>query len=262
MKKLEKNNFYKIKNFLNEKNNHYPMMKSVISGIKPGTVYTNFSENAFFIINNDGWSYFLGDLNDNDFNNDIEKIILKEAGNKAINFLWFDMPEIFREYLKKYTFIKIYDFPRYRFTYSGKKEITEKEYENYTLYEIDEKNIEKYKEVYDEIKPFWNEKENFFQKGFGYILQHGEKLAGYVFLASNEDNEGEIDIIVSEDYRNKGISKYLSSKIIKKCISYNIKPKWDCDVSTAASVKTAQYLGFEIKEKYNCSYITEINKAQ
>lgn len=95
--------------------------------------------------------------------------------------------------------------------------------------------------------------ENFLDKGFGYVLFHGEKMVGAASTAAVFGNEIEIQIDIIEEYRRKGLAKYVSAKLVQESLNRGLNPHWDA--VSIPSKKIALALGYTESSAYEVIYI-------
>jgi len=92
MIELQKKDFHKIKSLLNQDNDHYPLLKSVISQTIEGRIFVDQLDElhqqkdcqSALIINKMGWVYLLGREDNEDFNEHVEEI-LKSFASETYN---------------------------------------------------------------------------------------------------------------------------------------------------------------------------------
>ncbi|WP_432663434.1 GNAT family N-acetyltransferase [Wukongibacter baidiensis] len=260
MLKIEKEQFDLISHLLNDENSHFPLLESILSDKKKGSVYVNSFETptAALVISNDGWFYQLGGEDDINFNSGLEDIIVEETkNNKPI--LWFGISKKWRRKLGDNGSLEVKDFPRiqYRFNKSDYISYGENPFP-YQLEYISKENVEKVLEYNDGIISFWGTIDNFIENGFGFILLDKEKIVAQCISASVENGEAEIDIETDDSYRGKGIARFMASCLIDECMKRCYIPKWDCAVGNIPSRKLADKLGFEKVAEYPFSYITSL----
>ncbi|MBM7614199.1 GNAT family N-acetyltransferase [Alkaliphilus hydrothermalis] len=270
MIELEKKDFQHVKSLLNEENHHFPLLKSVISHNIEGRIFVDELNpqkgcQSALIINNMGWAYFLGREDNDDFNEHVEEILKSFAsmtGNLANNnpIIWFGISDYWRGRVTERLTTDVQDYPRMQYIFNPEgyqfggytKDDTNFHYE---IAEITEENIQQAIAFNESIINFWQSKEEFLKKGFGYIVLDREKIISQSISASVEDGEVEIDILTEQDYRGKGLAKIIASRLIEKCLGEGLIPKWDCIVNNTPSRKLAEQLGFEVKKEYNLSII-------
>lgn len=255
--KSEKIDF--IKPLLNVDNNHFPLLKSILSGKKKGRVYGNRLEelSVAAIISEDGWFYLLGTETDEYFNDRLENFIIQKTIKQKKPLLWFGISQSWKKRLETYDLLSIGEFPRVQYEFNYDEYMRNSfAIPPYLLEPINRENVQKVFESNEEIEGFWGAKENFMKYGFGFLLLDKGNIVGHAQSASVEDGEVEIDIQTDKSYRGKGVATYLASCLINECIKRDLIPKWDCAVSNESSNKLAVKLGFRKVKEYPFCFIT------
>jgi len=180
------------------------------------------------------------------------KIIVDKAP-----ILWFGITDEWKRIIAEDTTVIVRDYPRvkYEFINSNYYSDTANNVE-YQLKEISSENVNEVFQYNKGLYGFWESKELFIENGLGFILLDGNKIIGHAISASVEDGEVEIDIRTDEQYRGKGIARYLTSCLIDKCLKTSRIPKWDCAVGNVPSNKLALKLGFEKVNEYPFSILS------
>ncbi|MGE8000939.1 GNAT family N-acetyltransferase [Lysinibacillus sp. NPDC093190] len=102
-------------------------------------------------------------------------------------------------------------------------------------------------QYYDE---YWDSTNNFFENGFGFCLQHGDKIISEAVSIFKSHQFAEIDIVTDPNYRGKGLASFIVEKFIDYCLLNDIQPCWDCDINNQASYHLGTKLGFTNPQKY------------
>jgi RimJ/RimL family protein N-acetyltransferase len=97
---------------------------------------------------------------------------------------------------------------------------------------------------------FWDNADDFYEKGIGFTLFHDDKLASTAYSAFIHDDKLELGIETVEEFRGKGFAQYTCSRLIDYCIENNYEPVWSCKLENTGSYKLAQKLGFEPTLKF------------
>lgn len=93
-------------------------------------------------------------------------------------------------------------------------------------------------------KYFWNDENQFYDKGIGFSLIWDGEVASTAFSSFRIDNLLEIGIETQEKYRGKGFALYICSALINYCLKNDLEPIWACRLENIASYELAQKLGF------------------
>jgi len=258
MIELHEDEFKYIKKIFSEDNEHYPLVKSIISHNIDGKVFVDNFERceSVFLANKLGWVYFLGNEKNEKFNANVEQVLKSNYLKNCEHIIWFGISDYWKERVKERLNKNLLDFPRIQYIFKLEKyQSVKKTNSSYQILEIAEENIEKSIEFDGSITNFWRTKEEFLRKGFGYIVLDGGKVVSQSISASIEDGEVEIDVMTDMKYRRKGLARLLSMYLIEKSLEKGLLPKWDCSISNKPSKMLAEKLGFESKQEYPVSLI-------
>lgn len=102
-------------------------------------------------------------------------------------------------------------------------------------------------EYYEE---YWDSTNNFLENGFGFCLQHGDKIISEAVTIFKSHQFAEVDIVTDPNYRGKGLASFIAEKFIDYCILNDLQPCWDCDIHNQASYHLGTKLGFNKPQKY------------
>ena len=119
------------------------------------------------------------------------------------------------------------------------------EWENQTL-----NNIEFVKK---DIDLFWSSKDDFLNKGYGFIAIEGLEIIGMCYSSFVTRDTHAIGIETLPQYRNKGVGTHLASLLVKEIVENGFTPYWDCSSDNEASKNLALRLGFKQVHQYKCS---------
>ncbi len=98
---------------------------------------------------------------------------------------------------------------------------------------------------------FWSSKEDFVDNALAvFIKDKQNKPVSLCYAAAVAGQKAEIDVITSEDHREKKLAKSVVAAFISNCINKKIIPNWDCFEDNVASMMTAKKLNFSISKKY------------
>ncbi len=96
---------------------------------------------------------------------------------------------------------------------------------------------------------FWNDAEDFINKGVAFSLYYDGKLASTAFSAYLHDDKLELGIETYAEFKGKGLAYKACSALIEYCIENGFEPVWACKKDNVGSYQLAQKLGFEnVKE--------------
>ena len=96
---------------------------------------------------------------------------------------------------------------------------------------------------------FWNDADDFINKGVAFSLYYDGKLASTAFSAYLHDDKLELGIETYDEFKGKGLAYKACSALIEYCIENGFEPVWACKRDNVGSYQLAQKLGFEnVKE--------------
>ena len=96
---------------------------------------------------------------------------------------------------------------------------------------------------------FWNDAEDFINKGVAFSLYYDGRLASTAFSAYLHDDKLELGIETYDEFKGKGLAYKACSALIEYCIENGFEPVWACKRDNVGSYQLAQKLGFEnVKE--------------
>jgi len=253
---LDIKDFHQAKQLLNDHNSHYPLMEAVLQGDLTGSIYVDDypKMTSALIISRLDWVYVIGDEYNTKFASETIRILSEKKTGK---YIWFGVDNAWRDYIKTHISCNIQDCPRFRYQFNGAE--FEKNKNSDTALCVNAINVynydwlsEKHRTSFD----FWDSKENFLNKGFGYFVKDNENVVSLILSASVTDMEAEIEIYTDEAFRGRGYAKQVAIRYIRECLSRGLHPKWDCDSKNEASFRLADRLGFQKIEEYPLIYIT------
>ena len=96
---------------------------------------------------------------------------------------------------------------------------------------------------------FWNDADDFINKGVAFSLYYDGRLASTAFSAYLHDDKLELGIETYDEFKGKGLAYKACSALIEYCIENGFEPVWACKRDNVGSYQLAQKLGFEnVKE--------------
>ena len=90
----------------------------------------------------------------------------------------------------------------------------------------------------------WSSPQEFLENGYGYVAIKDGGICAVAFAAVSSE-EVDIGVETYEEYRKKGLSSALTSKMIGRILEEGKKPVWSCAKSNEASQRTAIKAGFK-----------------
>ncbi|WP_066503445.1 GNAT family N-acetyltransferase [Abyssisolibacter fermentans] len=264
---LKKEEFYKLNNLLD-----IPMcnldIKAVIKLNNHGRIFVDNIENPRSAVI---WSkgiegyFFIGDENNTVFNDSLNDFFDKEIipMSKKFEYNWIEMSgtsdewndTIERVFKSRPEFGKSY---QYIYTYENLEEFDleapQIELEA-NIAKIDrdilDSGYENLKFLKDNIFAWWDNIEDFFEKGIGYCIIYRNKIVSSCMTSFVADDWMESHIETVEGYRRKGFAKRAVYEFLMYCKEHNIKAYWDCMATNIGSYSTAESLGYKRKFTYN-----------
>jgi hypothetical protein len=259
---LDKSQFYKCLHLLNEPGQLEA--KAVIEGVNPGRVFVDDisspTTGLIWLGNDDGF-FFIGDEQNEGFNNDlnnfIDTIITPEAKKVGLNYFegignhskwnttikkvfehrklcsWNQMVYI----LQKEDFIEKDNYP----VLEGYKIVKFSE----TLFKNTDDSISNIEFLRSKIVEFWSTPEKFFSNGIGYCMVYKNEIVSVCFSGFVVGNVHCVDIETLEAHQGKKLAQIVASSYVKDCLDHRIVPYWDCMESNKPSISVAVNLGFK-----------------
>ncbi len=91
---------------------------------------------------------------------------------------------------------------------------------------------------------FWDSEDDFIKNGVGFSLFFKGTLASTVYSSCIQDDQLELGIETTEEFRGQGFAEYACAALIDYCLENNYEPVWACRLENTASYKLAQKVGF------------------
>lgn len=219
----------------------YPL--SVAEGIQEGDIFSNSVHNyekvLFWV--HIGFAYLSGNI-DEYFPEDIYEFMLDRTKSNTKRFLLMTRNKYIQEYFESKD--DVIEEKRYLFKYSGFQRCIESSLPGgYELKEIDNQLLKK---ISGKIVPslFWNNVNNFLEKGKGYCITCNNDIASWAFSAAVSTKEIDIGIETKPKYKQHGLGMIVANKMIQYTIDQAKEPVWACHYKNVASEKMAEKLGF------------------
>ncbi len=250
---LEKNKYFLCEKALESVQINHFFAMSVIRNHVNGQVFVNHANNpkVFYVKHPYGMSLLFGKTDDENFNNWLKKYISDEKTNHEylqaspdswdkIFQVWFS--NIWSETENKQ---KIWLQTRANF------EFFPNEFHKYFPETGSHEIVKIDKEIFESFegsvvpKVFWNNAEDFLQKGIGYCLIVKGKPASIAFSSFVHEPFYEIGIETTEEFRGNGLAKIVCSELINFLQRNRFNPVWSCRKGNSQSYYLAQKLGFK-----------------
>ncbi len=95
-------------------------------------------------------------------------------------------------------------------------------------------------------KFFWNNADDFLQRGAGFSVLKGDKLACTAYSAFVVDHFFELGIETLPEYQGRGFAQAACAVLIDFCLKKGYEPVWACRKGNTGSIYLAEKLGFEV----------------
>jgi len=218
----------------------FPLLLAVIRGKQRGQIFAN--DDSAVVINNFGFMGFFGDEHNEAFNIDLVELFAGDA-IKPNYLLWYSPPVYWQKRLGSRR-------ERVRFKLNSLGEMMQCPV-GFELRKLDADLIPRTAEFGMDIDSrFWSSAADFCEYGFGVCLIKDSEVVGVCYSACVVDGLAEIDIVVQEKYRGRGLGIVMGQGFIKECMRRGIAPTWDCFTYNTASVQLAERLGFIKQQTY------------
>lgn len=227
--------------------NKFPLISSIIEKKQEGEFLKNSDDNPthFFIINKFGFCQEFYSKFDENFFNIIKNFVLERKYQKL---RCYAPSERFEEFLNTLDFAQKSE--RIQFELSSSPSTVDIS-EDYKLEKINKNNIKSIDFGLNLANRYWTGEHDFIDNAMGFVILKPNKTIGCCYSAANGLNKSEIDIIIDEKYRKKGLGYSLGVAFIKECLNRGLTPSWDCYSNNISSVNLAKKLGFKESLKYN-----------
>lgn len=237
---------------------------SVIDKDVTGKVYVDDTETpkTFYIIHPYGLSLLLGDSGNKEFNNTFREYALNTSKERDTHEWMQAYPEDWDMVLsrlfendsikskdnnnnKETGIIEINTRVNFKFNLTKYTDFKKKNLKN------DFHIVKADRQIFNEMKGnviplnFWDNAEDFNDKGIGFSLFYDGKLASTAFSACIQNSKIEIGIETLSKFQGKGFAFQTCSRMIDYCLDNNYEPVWSCRLENTGSYKLAQKLGFE-----------------
>ncbi len=250
MFKLEIEDYKKITNIV--KSNNELSVFSVISGIIPGEIFVNNTDNpTATLIQTSECNLIAGKADDEAFNSEV---------SSKLDF-WDPLTPDSEEWIDKIPYIHknkfIRKYKRRHYTLSANQFIQNKSslMNEFTLERVDLKALkEKSLENADRLLVWisnWGKEENYNKYGAGHFIHNNKTIVSWSLSDCSHGSKIAIGVHTEERYRNKGFGKIVVSENIKSCFDKGYETvEWLCVDSNKGSIAIAEKLGFKQQNDY------------
>lgn len=96
------------------------------------------------------------------------------------------------------------------------------------------------------IARYYRDENEFMENAMPVVAyDENKKEIGVIYNTAKGDGNCEVDVLVEEQYRKRGIGKALVQSFIELCQEKGLVPNWDCYSNNVPSMKLAERCGFE-----------------
>jgi len=217
-------------------NRVYPL--SIVEGLQDGDIIPDDENDIKSVLfwHYSGFAYLSGDVGESFLQRIYEDYYFKEGDMRFI--LITDDPKVIQFFSDKDDLVL-----DKRAEYSFGTLLPTECKCDYRIERIDDSN---YDRIQGRIIPTfsWTGKEQFLDKGFGYVALDEEKVIAVAFSAAVSSEEVDIGVETNENYRHKGLAKALADRMCREVLSIGKKPVWAHAVANEGSKYTALAVGF------------------
>jgi len=264
MIKLDKSEFSKVFEPLREVGINHLFANAVVEGHVSGTIYVENAENptSFYVTHPYGMSLLFGNTTNEEFNS----WLLNHALNTKKVRDWFEWLQAFPSTWNTLIetqwagyIVKSKDNPE-----GARKDIIEEntrvnfKFNRANYLEFKQNHLHPHPEtvrtdkyIFENMQGsvipmrFWNDANDFSNRGVAFSVMDGDEVASTAFSAFVVGKQLEIGIETSDRYRGQGYAIATCSALIDYCLEYDYEPIWACRLENTASYLLAQKLGFE-----------------
>ncbi|MFB7155572.1 GNAT family N-acetyltransferase [Lysinibacillus sp. NPDC056232] len=226
---------------------------SILDQVIEGAVYAdNESLHSLLFQTKSGIYYVYGDSSSEQV---ISKLaaLLQESIEESKRFTLFSYSDDWNTKIGQRLDGLVKKFERYTFTFAidAYNDRERREPLDYEFIKIKQRQIEHCLEFDNQYyEEYWGSTDNFLENGFGFCLQHENKIISEAVSIFKSHQLAEVDIVTDPNYRGKGLASFIAEKFIDFCILNDIQPCWDCDIHNQASYHLGTKLGFTNPQKY------------
>jgi RimJ/RimL family protein N-acetyltransferase len=102
----------------------------------------------------------------------------------------------------------------------------------------------------------WGSIEEFLEGGFGYLALDGDRVVSWVIADGVVGDSCEIGVFTEEAYRRRRLGAVTTAAAVEHAFSLGLgQVGWHCTAENEASIRTAEWVGFEMKFEYEMHLI-------
>ncbi len=279
MIQLKTENYYKALKQLSEVAINHLFAKTVLEQKMDGEVFVDNPEEptTFYIKHAYGMSLLFGRTDNDEFNRQLTSYLLNE-NNVRNTSEWLQVfPSEWNDKLNQLLHGKIAEPPeskpdntqvikwsRVNFKFQPLK-YSSRQQEVPEGFRLEKTDPTLFDLISGSVVPscFWRNRKEFAESAIGYSLVYNGEPVSTAFASFIHEQQLEIGIETSSEFRGKGLALISCSALIDYCLANNFEPIWSCRLENTASFMLAQKLGFEptlILPYYQLPYHTITNQ--
>lgn len=258
---LPKEQYSKLLEPIKSITNNNLFARAVAERVVEGEIFVDNAENpkSFYLLHPYGMSLLFGDSKNEEFNLAFKKYVLNEnRSRKKVEWMQVfpaDWDAVLQDLLSENISadgvelnVRVnFKFNKEKFQ-NGKPSGNSADNTNIEILRTDRSAFERMTGAVVPLN-FWNDADDFINKGVAFSLYYDGKLASTAFSAYLHDDKLELGIETYEEFKGKGLAYKACSALIEYCIENGFEPVWACKKDNVGSYQLAQKLGFEnVKE--------------
>ena len=261
--KLETAEYSKVERLFDETSININCI-AVLNGDNDGTIWVNDLTNptSAFMVDNEFTMYLVGNTKNSQFNQEIGEIIRQEifppAGKKNDEWvIYYRHPEWETIIEPDFKLVDFFLLRRCFYVFENLKIANwrEKIPENFEMKNIkdilDQKNLVNYDQISKVLNSEWRSEDDFKKREFGYALvKNNEEIITRAMADYVTGTIGELGIWTDECYRRKGFASISVAACVEESQHRGLSLRWHHSEHNVASLKTAEKVGFILKENY------------
>ena len=251
---------------------YHLMIRAALEGRRRARVFTDRPGEpaAAFVFTPEVWGYLGGDPQAHGFAEELgEEIFSKHILGQAVSALYVATdPDKWWEHLAR-LLGPLVPIPTVRVYYSCRKleldwRVAVPEgftVERITADLIGEPRLDLPQDVQAWMEE-WGSIEEFLEAGFGFLAIHGNKVVSWVMADGVIGDSCEIGVFTEEAYRRRRLGALTTAAAVEHAFSTGLTHVgWHCAAENEASIRTAEYAGFERQFEYEM-HLVLLNEAR
>jgi len=252
MVKIDTKDYYLLKEEFIHDVSKYPLINSILSGLQSGYVYSDTKREILIVMSRFGFTLISFKQVSLDV---IEKVFRFLQENTEIpNYLHVYSPvdEFLNYIIKNYSQYKLRDRMQYRYIKKQCDSVEGKLPKGYKVKTLKETKQEELEALpLDLYSRYWDSKEDFYQHAIGIcIVDEDDSVAAICYSAAYVDYMAEMDTLVLEKYRGKGLMRLVSEPFYNLATSLNSDVHWDTFVDNVPSFILGEKFSPNYKNRY------------